>query len=153
MRPTRSVYRPKSAVGSAALAAATAAALVGCQPPPKKAAPPPEPPPVPTANDAMQTQRQMAAIDPHARVGRVATVSDADHLAVVSRIPFADVKVGDPISFTGTDNRPFATGTITDLDDHTSPGFPFLIVDYQKASPDGRDPVAGDQAITIPMGK
>jgi len=99
-----------------------------------------------------QTQQQFAAQDPHARVGRVASVKVDSHLAAVGGIPFADVKQGDPISFTGPDHDPFATGTIIDLDNHTDPKFPLLIVDYQKGSGNGRDPSVGDLAITVPMG-
>jgi hypothetical protein len=157
MRPSRSVQRLSSSVGTAVLAsvagACVAATLVGCVPPPKPMAPPPPPPPVPTVDDVTQTQQQFAALDPHARVGHVAQASPADHIAAVSGIPFTDVKVGDSISFTGPDHEPFATGTVIDLDDHTSPQYPFLIVDYSKSSTNGRDPTAGDLAIFIPVSR
>ena len=81
------------------------------------------------------------------------TASASDHTAVVSGIPFTDVKVGDPISFVGADQQPIANGTITDLDNHTNANFSLLIVDYQKASPSGRDPVANDLAVFIPLGR
>ena len=148
MRPSRSVPRSLATVA----ATLVAAVLSGCQAPAKPAPPPPAAPPAPTANDSMQAQQQLAAIDPRAKVGTVAGVQPANHLAAVSRIPFEAVKVGDAISFTGTDNRPFATGSVIDKDDHTDPAHPFLIVDYQKASSGGHDPADGDLAITIPVG-
>ena len=157
MRPSRSVQRLSSGVGTAVLASVTAlaaaTALVGCQPPPQPMAPPPPPPAVPTAADMDTTRQQITALDPRAAVGHVVKASASDHIAVVSGIPFTAVKVGDPISFTGPDHEPFATGTITDLDNRTDPHFPFLIVDYSKSATNGRDPGDGDLAIFIPMGR
>jgi hypothetical protein len=136
----------------AVLGVAAFVTLTGCQPAPKPVAPPPPPPATPTAEDVTQTQHDFAAVDPHAKVGRVSAVSVGDHMAVVSGIALTDVKKGDPISFTGPDHEPFANGSIFDLDNHTSTEHPFLIVDYQKASTNGRDPAVGDIAIYIPMG-
>ncbi len=153
MRPSRSVYRLKSAVVSGGAAVAIAAGVVGCQPAPKPAPKPAPAPSVPTANEADMTRQMLNAVDPNAHVGQVAAASAPDHTAVVTGIPFADVKVGDPISFTGPNHQPFATGTIIDLDNHTNPQYSLVIVDYQKASTGGRDPGPGDLAITIPMGK
>ena len=153
MRPSRSVQRLSSAVGTAVVGLVGLVALAGCQPPPKPMAPPPPPPPVPTADQVSSAQQRFAAIDPHAKVGYVVKADPATHLAVVGGIPFTAVKVGDPISFTGADQVPFANGTIQDLDNYTSKDFSFLIVDYQKASTNGRDPAARDLAVVIPMGR
>ncbi len=162
MRPSRSVQRLRSGLAStlASTMGSTAAtvvgmaglaALVGCQPPPKPAPAPMAPAPVPTADQVRTTQTQFAAMDPKAKVGHVADDDAAGHRAAVAGIAFTDVKVGDVISFTGPDQRPFATGTIVDLDNHTSPAFPLLIVDYQQSASGGRDPKAGDLAIFIPL--
>ncbi len=153
MRPSRSVQRLSSAVGTAVLGLVAVAALAGCQPPPKRMAPPPAPPSVPTAEQTMSVQQQFAAADPKAKVGHVAGVKADQHLAAVGGIAFSDVKVGDPIAFAGSDQQPFANGTIIDLDNHTDPSHPLLIVDYQKASTNGRDPTVADFAILVQMGR
>jgi hypothetical protein len=147
------VQRLSSAVGTAVLGLVAAVAVYGCQAKPKPMAPPPPAPAMATPDQVVATQQQFAAVDPHTKVGHVVKADPASHLAVVSGIAFADAKVGDPISFTGLDQQPFANGTITDLDNHTDKNFSFLIVDYQKASPNGRDPAAGDLAVLIPMGR
>ena len=153
MRPSRSVQRLSSAVGTAVLAATAAAALVGCQPPVRPAPPAPAAPTMSTSQQAEDTRNQFVAIDPNAQVGRVDAVDAGSHMAVVAGIPLAKVKVGDTVSFTGPDHQPFATGTITILDNYTAPGaHEFLDVDYQKSSSNGRDPTAGDLAIVIPLG-
>ena len=153
MRPSRSA----SLWSRLGVALAGTAMLVGCQPPPKPPPPPTPAPPVPTADQAMTTQQQLMAIDPHAKVGQVEDVATGSHMAVVTGIPIADVKVGDIVSFTGPDRRPFANGTVTQLADpdrtHPVAGNQFPIVKYDANASGGRDPVKGDLAIIVPLGR
>jgi hypothetical protein len=150
MRASRTVVPPtlRSPL-AAALVAATTAVLAGCQPPPKPMPAPAPPPPVPTETQVMAMQQQMASIDPKAHVGHVAGVKADIHLAAVLGFP-ADVKVGDTVSFTGADHNPFANGAISSIDE-SRPPYKFFMVDYSKASTNGRDPANGDLAITVPL--
>ena len=151
MRPSRSVSLPLagSAVPArvaAALAVGGLVALVGCQPPPKPPAPQPAPAPMATMSQQQMIQQQVTSVDPRAKVGHVADVNAGAHMAAVAGISSGDVKVGDTISFLAGDHQTLANGSITS----TEGGF--LIVDYSVAN-GGRDPVDGDLAVTLPLGR
>ena len=128
------------------------AMLTGCQPAPQPRPPAPPAPMVPSASQAMSTQQQFAALDPKAKVGRVAEVDSGMHMAAVSGINAADVKEHDTVSFADASNRVVANGQVISVDAHTNPAQPFVIVDYARAPSGGRDPVQGDLAIMVNLG-
>ena len=155
MRPSRSVspLSCRSAVAVLGVVGALGGGLlVGCQAAPKPVPVAPSAPAVPTQQDQMSAQQRFTAVDPNVKVGRVAAVDASAHMAAVEGIAPTDLKVGDTISFTGPDYQPFANGSVKVMSPSNN-GNQFPIVDYSKSPSGGRDPVVGDLAITVPLGK